>query len=89
MTDLRTNQVLREVAVIPNLTNPLPAVIEQAAKSPRLAELPDLAKARALLTVSPDVSETMTHYTTVGGPLLARREAIVRMADELARRLGE
>ncbi len=65
----------------------LRGLIEQASRDPRLAELPDLAKARALLTVPPEVSRTMTDYTTTGAPLLARRAEVMRAADELARRL--
>lgn len=63
-------------------------LIDAANRNPRLAELPDLAAARKLLEVPPSVSRSMTDYATVGGPLLARREAVMRAADELARRLG-
>jgi len=68
--------------------NVLKKLIAQANADPRLAELPDLAAAAQLLAVPPEVSRSMTEYTQVGAPLLARREAVMRAADQLARRLA-
>jgi hypothetical protein len=44
-----------------------------------------LSEARQLLTVPPEVSRDLTHFTTDPRPMLAHRDRIARMIEQLQR----